>query len=62
MLAGKALAEHPEVRVVDSNDYLCNGQVCPVVRDGHSMFKDENHLSYSGSLYLGHAMRSALVD
>jgi hypothetical protein len=62
MLAGKVLARHPEVHEVDRNDYLCDGQVCPVVRGGHSMFKDENHLSYSSSLYLGRAMRSAFVD
>jgi hypothetical protein len=56
------LALHPEVHVVDPNDYLCGGDLCPVVRDNHAMFKDENHLSYSGSLFLAHAIRQKIID
>jgi peptidoglycan/LPS O-acetylase OafA/YrhL len=46
------LKKYPTVQLVDPNDYLCNGNKCPVIRDGHSMFKDDNHLSYSGSIFL----------
>ena len=56
------LTQHPEVHVIDPNDYLCSGESCSVVRAGHSMFKDENHLSYPGSLYLAHALQFAIND
>ncbi|RFO98674.1 acyltransferase [Rhodoferax lacus] len=56
------LTQHPGVHVIDPNDFLCSGDSCPVVRAGHSMFKDENHLSYPGSLYLAHALQSAIND
>jgi len=49
----QVLKQYPQVHVIDPNDALCENDVCPIIRDGHSMFKDENHLSYSGSLFLG---------
>ena len=56
------LALHPEVHTIYPNDYLCHADVCPVMREGHSVFKDENYLSYSGSLFLAHAMRQKIID
>ncbi len=50
------MKKYPSVQVMDPNNYLCDGDVCPVIRNSHSMFKDENHLSYSGSLFLGTTM------
>ena len=45
--------KYPSVIVVDPSNYLCEGDVCPLTNNGKSIFKDENHLSYSGSLLLG---------
>jgi peptidoglycan/LPS O-acetylase OafA/YrhL len=45
--------KYPSVIVVDPSNYLCEGDVCPLTHNGKSIFKDENHLSYSGSLLLG---------
>jgi hypothetical protein len=53
----EVLQRYPQVRVIDPNDALCENGVCPIVRDGHSMFKDENHLSYTGSLVVGRHIR-----
>ena len=53
----QVLQHYPQVQVIDPNDALCECGVCPIVRDGHSMFKDENHLSYTGSLYVGRHIR-----
>lgn len=47
------LQKYPAVHLIDPNDYLCQDGHCPILRDGHTMFKDENHLSYSGSLRVG---------
>jgi hypothetical protein len=51
-----ALRKFPGVKLLDPNDYLCDGDVCPVIREGRPMFKDENHVSYSGSPFLGQKM------
>lgn len=56
------LARYPKVQLIDPNNYLCQGDACPVVREGRAMFKDENHLSYPGSLFLAHALRPAIID
>ncbi len=50
------LEKYPDVKLLDPNDYLCDSDVCPVIREGLPMFKDENHISYSGSLFLGEKM------
>ena len=44
---------YPSAIVVDPSNYLCEDDVCPLTNNGKSIFKDENHLSYSGSLLLG---------
>ncbi len=50
----QVLARWPRVHVVDPNVALCREGRCPIIQDGHSIFKDENHLSQAGSLLLGH--------
>lgn len=47
---------YPQVTVIDPSDYLCRNGVCPLIVDGHSVFKDDNHLSYFGSLALGRSI------
>ena len=51
------MERHPEVRVVDPNPAFCQDGVCPIVQQGHSVFKDDNHLSHFGSLLLGSRLR-----
>jgi peptidoglycan/LPS O-acetylase OafA/YrhL len=51
--AAQVLSRWPKVRVVDPNTVLCNMGHCPILQNGHSLFKDENHLSQAGSLRLG---------
>lgn len=55
-------ARHPEARLIDPNDLFCHGDRCPVVNEGRSMFKDENHLSYSGSLFQARALGNKIFD
>ncbi|MDP3652777.1 MAG: acyltransferase family protein [Rhodoferax sp.] len=54
--------KYPNVELMDPNNYLCDGDICPVIRNTHPMFKDENHLSYSGSLFLGTTMPWSVHD
>ena len=42
---------------LDPNDYFCSNGKCPIIRDGHSMFKDDNHLSYRGSTLMGESLK-----
>ena len=52
-LLNQVALKFPQVIFVDPSSYLCSEGSCPVVVNGKSVFKDENHLSYSGSLLLG---------
>lgn len=56
--AARVLARWPQVRVVDPNTNLCREGRCPILQDGHSIFKDENHLSQAGSMRLGESLNT----
>jgi hypothetical protein len=49
----QVVTRYPMVIFIDPSNYLCEGDICPLTHNGKSVFKDENHLSYSGSLLLG---------
>jgi hypothetical protein len=57
--AARVLAHWPEVRVVDPNTMLCGEGHCPILQNGHSIFKDENHLSQAGSMRLRDILNAA---
>ena len=40
------------VRVFDPLPYLCDAEVCYAMRDGHLLYRDDNHLSAAGARYL----------
>ena len=58
----RVLQKYQEVIVFDPRDYLCEITKCSLVIDGKVMFMDENHLSRSGSLFLGRRLASYLDD
>jgi hypothetical protein len=45
--------KYPGLVVFDPNDAICSEGTCPVIQNGHSIYKDDNHLSYSGSMLIG---------
>ncbi len=47
------LAEFPTVRQFHPAKYLCDAQRCHVMLDGQLLYRDTNHLSYEGDLYIG---------
>nr|WP_315495155.1 acyltransferase family protein [uncultured Rhodoferax sp.] len=57
--AARVLVRWPQVRVVDPNTMLCREGKCPILQDGHSIFKDENHLSQAGSMRLSESLNTA---
>lgn len=48
---------HPHVTVFDPATAFCVNKVCPVIQNGHSILKDDNHLSQYGSRVLGEYLR-----
>lgn len=48
---------HPHVTVFDPATAFCVNKVCPVIQNGHSILKDDNHLSQYGSRVLGEHLR-----
>jgi peptidoglycan/LPS O-acetylase OafA/YrhL len=52
-IVAAVMAQHPNVRFLDPTPAYCENGICGIIQDGHSVFKDENHLSYYGSMLVG---------
>lgn len=50
-----------DLRVVDLNGYLCQDGICPAVRAGTLMYRDDSHLTATAVRLLTPAMQNALV-
>jgi peptidoglycan/LPS O-acetylase OafA/YrhL len=48
-------SEFRGVKVFDPLPYVCNATACYVMHDGHFLYRDNNHLSAAGSVYLASA-------
>jgi peptidoglycan/LPS O-acetylase OafA/YrhL len=53
--------EFPQVVWFDPVPALCSEQICPAIRDGHVVYRDDHHLSKFGSAYLGQLIADALM-
>lgn len=50
---GRVAARFPSVILIDATDVICTGDICPVVKDGAVIYRDDSHLTtrYSASLW-----------
>ncbi|MDR2165966.1 MAG: hypothetical protein LBO79_10215 [Zoogloeaceae bacterium] len=46
------LKDYPEVWVFDPMDDLCDAKHCYAIKDGESLYYDDNHVNYLGSRFL----------
>jgi hypothetical protein len=44
---------YPAILVYDPIDLFCDAEICPVVHDGHSLYRDNDHLSLYGGQFAG---------
>jgi peptidoglycan/LPS O-acetylase OafA/YrhL len=52
-VVAEVMEQHPRVRLLDPKPAYCGKDSCAIIQDGHSVFKDENHLSHYGSMLVG---------
>ncbi|MEO7793560.1 MAG: SGNH hydrolase domain-containing protein, partial [Thermoanaerobaculia bacterium] len=45
----------------DAPSYLCDAELCWAMRDGRLLYRDRDHLSTDGSLYLGQKFGPGLL-
>jgi hypothetical protein len=59
-LANEVLKEFPQVKTWDPLNLLCNRDVCHLVKDGHLMYLDDNHITVFTSLLLGKSLNDEI--
>jgi peptidoglycan/LPS O-acetylase OafA/YrhL len=52
-LLGSVARQFPDVEIFDAPSYLCDDELCWAMLEGKLLFRDRDHLSTDGSLYLG---------
>ena len=52
LLAG-LLREFPAASLFRTTDLLCDDKLCWAMKEGNLLYRDNNHLSYEGDLYIG---------
>lgn len=45
--------QNPQIELIKTQDLFCQNDQCQLIQDGKLLFRDEWHLSYSGSLLIG---------
>ncbi|MEO7795743.1 MAG: acyltransferase family protein [Thermoanaerobaculia bacterium] len=61
-LLGSVLRRFPTVELFDAPSYLCDEALCWAMRDGVLLYRDPDHLSTDGSLYLGRRFGLGLLS
>lgn len=49
----QVLLKFPDAVLFDPNQFICSEGKCALIQQGHSIFKDDNHLSHFGSQWIG---------
>ena len=52
-LVAGLLAEFPDSAFFRTTDLMCDDKLCWAMKDGNLLYRDTNHLSYEGDLYIG---------
>lgn len=53
VMVAQLMREFPTVELFETAPHLCDQRYCSAMRDGRLMYRDTNHLSYEGDLYMG---------
>jgi hypothetical protein len=62
LISEKVLTEFPSVKAVDPIDILCNVHLCSAELDGQRMYRDNDHLSTSGSRHLAEQLLTHILN
>ncbi|MGZ3182923.1 MAG: acyltransferase family protein [Telluria sp.] len=49
----KVLKDFPQVKVFNTNDYVCNASECPILVGDMLLYRDTHHFSHDGDLWMG---------
>ncbi len=58
----QTLAKFPQVIVLDPRQHLCDDTGCRGIENGQVLFRDDDHLSYNGSLIVGEKLANDFLD
>jgi len=56
-VVAEVMDQHPSVQLLDPKPAYCANGTCAIIQNGHSVFKDQNHLSHYGSMLVGSSVK-----
>lgn len=61
-MLGELKEKNPEIMLVKTQDLFCQQEECQLIQDGQLLYRDEWHLSYSGSRLVGKKIIETLMQ
>ncbi|WP_434629700.1 acyltransferase family protein [Chromobacterium sp. CV08] len=56
------LKDFPQVKIFDAGSYFCDSRLCWAKKDGEILYRDDHHLSLSGSRFLARQLGPMVTD
>ena len=56
------IKQDPRIKLIETQQYLCDGKECSMAQDGKLLYRDFNHLNIYGSKYVGERLASEIVN
>ncbi len=56
------IKQEPRIKLIETQQYLCDGKECSMAQDGKLLYRDFNHLNIYGSKYVGERLASEIVN
>ncbi len=53
--------DYPKIRIINPSNLLCNNQICNGIVDNQKLYRDADHLSKFGSLYLSKLISNEIM-
>ncbi len=51
-LVNKIGTDYPKIKIINTSNFLCKNEICKGIEDNQKLYKDADHLSKFGSLYI----------
>ena len=51
-LVNKIGTDYPKIKIINTSNFLCKNEICKGIEDNQKLYKDADHLSKFGSLYM----------
>ncbi len=54
--------DYPKIKIINTSNFLCKNEICKGIEDNQKLYKDADHLSKFGSLYMSKFISDVIME